>query len=71
MDVSKLAPYAKTVVAVLGSVVTMLVAGAVIASTLADGVMTSDDLSVIAANILIIATALGLPVVVYQTPNKK
>lgn len=56
-DVSKLAPYAKTVVAVCGVVV-------LFAKALLDGVLTSDEL-------IAVGTAIGVSVGVFQVKNKQ
>ena len=57
MNVEKLAPYAKTVVAVAGAVIAT-------ASCLLDGVVSSED-------VVLIVTAWGTVFGVYQIPNKK
>lgn len=57
LNVSKLAPYAKAVVAVAGVVV-------LFAKALLDGQLTSDEVVAVGTTI---AVALG----VYQVPNKK
>jgi len=56
MNVSKLAPYAKTVVAVGGALVAT-------ATLLVDGALSLDDL-------MLIVTAWGTVLGVYQVPNK-
>lgn len=55
-DVQKLAPYAKTVVAVGGVVV-------LAAKAVADGTITTDE-------IIAVGTALAVAIGVYQVPNK-
>jgi hypothetical protein len=57
MNVSKLAPYAKAVVAVCGFIV-------LAAKTVVDGHITVDE-------IVAVATAAGVAVGVYQVPNKQ
>lgn len=56
-DVSKLAPYAKTVVAACGVII-------LIAKALLDGTLTSDEL-------IAIGTALGVTFGVFQVKNKE
>lgn len=56
-NVQRLAPYAKAVVAVVGVV-------ALVAKSLVDGVLTSDE-------IVSIGVAIGVAFGVYQVPNKK
>lgn len=57
MDVSNLAPYAKTVVAIAGAIV-------VTATALSDGEITADD-------VVTIVAAWGTVIGVYQVKNKK
>lgn len=56
INVSKVAPYAKAVVAVCGVVV-------LAAKAVADGVVTQDE-------VVAVVTAVGVAVGVYQVPNK-
>lgn len=57
LNVQKLAPYAKTVVAVCGVLV-------LLAKAVADGELTYDE-------VVAIGTAISVSVGVYATPNKK
>ena len=56
MNVSKIAPYAKTVVAILGALV-------VIATALSDGTLSGEE-------VVVIFATLGAAFGVYQVPNK-
>jgi hypothetical protein len=69
-NVSKLAPFAKAVVAVCGSVLIIVAAVAGIAGLFVDGVLSESELPVLLSNVTVIAAALGLPVAVYKVPNR-
>jgi len=57
LNVQKLAPYAKAVVAILGVVILG-------AKALVDGQLTTDE-------VVVVGTALAVALGVYQVPNKK
>lgn len=71
MNVNKLAPIAKAVVATIGSVITILAALSAVVALFSDGVLSPEEMNVLYSNVVVILAAIGIPVAVYQVPNKK
>lgn len=70
MDISKIAPYAKSVVAAGGAALTTINSIVAIAALGADGVVSGDDITTLISQLSTIVVAWGVVWGVYQIKNK-